>query len=197
MAPPRIGATRLMGRPRRDLTTGVLGNPSYRAGVCRQIEGALSSNANPLRGQASPIGGRSGTPRAGCRLTGRVLIVGFGRSSPESEDGGGPSPGWWWMKASPRDPLAALQAVSAAGASASSRSVSGCSVRASRGLLEDLEPEVAAALGPFVVLLGQHGSDQPDHRGSVGEDADDVGTSADLAVEPLVGVVGPELPPHR
>ena len=32
-------------------------------------------------------------------------------------------------------------------------------------------------------------------RGAVGEDPDDVGAAADLAVEPLVGVVGPDLAP--
>ncbi len=31
---------------------------------------------------------------------------------------------------------------------------------------------------------------------AVGEDADDVGAAADLAVESLVGVVGPDLAPH-
>jgi hypothetical protein len=35
------------------------------------------------------------------------------------------------------------------------------------------------------VLLGEQGADEADDRGSVGEDADDVGAAADLAVEPL------------
>ena len=48
---------------------------------------------------------------------------------------------------------------------------------------EDVEGEVAALLGPFVVLLGEHGADQADQGGAVGEDADDVGAAADLAVE--------------
>jgi hypothetical protein len=39
----------------------------------------------------------------------------------------------------------------------------------------DLESEVAAAFGPFVVLLGQDGADQSDDRGSAGKDADHVG----------------------
>jgi hypothetical protein len=62
VAAPRIGATRLMGRPRRDLTVGVLGNPSYRAGVCRQIEEHSARTRTSARA-GSPIGGRSGTPR--------------------------------------------------------------------------------------------------------------------------------------
>ena len=43
------------------------------------------------------------------------------------------------------------------------------------------------------MLLGQDGSDEPDRGVAVGEDPDDVGAAADLAVEPLVGVVGPDL----
>jgi polyphosphate kinase 2 len=35
------------------------------------------------------------------------------------------------------------------------------------------------------VLLGEHGADQADQRVAVGEDADDVGAAADLAVESL------------
>jgi hypothetical protein len=45
------------------------------------------------------------------------------------------------------------------------------------------------------VLLGQHGADEPDDAGAVGEDSDHVGAPADLAVEALVGVVGPDLSP--
>src|SRR4051794_17527509 len=62
---------------------------------------------------------------------------------------------------------------------------------------EDLEAEVAAAVGPFVVLLGQDGADEADDRAAVGEDADDVGAAADLAVEAFVGVVRPDLSPDR
>ena len=69
----------------------------------------------------------------------------------------------------------------------------GCRRRAASG--EDVESEVAAAFGPFVVLLGQDGADEPDDRGAVGEDPDDVGAAADLAVEAFVGVVGPDLAP--
>ena len=60
---------------------------------------------------------------------------------------------------------------------------------------EDVEPEAAAAFGPFVVLLGQDGADEADDRVPVGEDADHVGAAADLLVEPFVGVVRPDLPP--
>ena len=63
------------------------------------------------------------------------------------------------------------------------------------GSREDVEPGVAAAFGPLVVLLGQDGSDQAGHGVAVGEDADEVGAAADLAVEALVGVVGPDLAP--
>jgi len=50
------------------------------------------------------------------------------------------------------------------------------------GAGQDVESEVAAAFGPFVVLLGQDGAEESDDAGSVGEDADDVGAAADLAV---------------
>ena len=45
------------------------------------------------------------------------------------------------------------------------------------------------------MLLGEDGSDEADDGGPVGKDADDVGSSANLAVESIVGVVGPDLPP--
>jgi hypothetical protein len=44
---------------------------------------------------------------------------------------------------------------------------------------EDVEAEVAASFGPFVVLFGQHGADEADDRAAVGEDADDVGSTPD------------------
>jgi len=50
---------------------------------------------------------------------------------------------------------------------------------------EGIEPEVAASLGPLVVLFGEDGADEADQSVAVGEDADDVGAAADLAVEPL------------
>src|SRR5690606_29535592 len=60
---------------------------------------------------------------------------------------------------------------------------------------QEVESEVAAAFGPFVGLLGQHGADEPHDRVTSGEDADGVGAAADLAVESLGGVVGPDLGP--
>src|SRR5262245_27013788 len=67
--------------------------------------------------------------------------------------------------------------------------------RGEPGLGQDLETEVAAAFGPLVVLLGQDGSDEPDDRAAMREDPDAVGAAADLAVESLGGVVGPDLAP--
>ena len=67
--------------------------------------------------------------------------------------------------------------------------------RGESGAGEDVEAEVAAAFGPVVVLLGQDGADESDRCVAVGEDPDDVGAAADLAVEALVGVVGPDLAP--
>jgi hypothetical protein len=51
---------------------------------------------------------------------------------------------------------------------------------------EDVEAEVTALFGPFVVLLGQDGTDQPDQRCPVGEDADDIGAAPDLPVQPFL-----------
>ena len=45
--------------------------------------------------------------------------------------------------------------------------------------------EVAAADEPFVVLFDQQRAGEADQRGVVGEDADDVGAAADLAVDAL------------
>lgn len=42
---------------------------------------------------------------------------------------------------------------------------------------EDVEAEVAAALGPFVGLLGQDGADEADDRVAVGEDPDGIGAA--------------------
>jgi len=44
--------------------------------------------------------------------------------------------------------------------------------------------EMAAAFGPFVARLGEHGAEQADQRVAVGKDADHVGAPADLAAEP-------------
>ena len=70
----------------------------------------------------------------------------------------------------------------------------GC--RRGAGFGEDVEAEVAAAFGPFVVLFGQDGADEADQGLAVGEDADDVGAAADFAVEAFLGVVGPDLAPE-
>jgi hypothetical protein len=61
---------------------------------------------------------------------------------------------------------------------------------------QDVEAQVAAAFGPLVVLLGQDGADEADQGGAVGEDPDHVGAPADLAVEPFLGVVRPDLAPE-
>ena len=45
------------------------------------------------------------------------------------------------------------------------------------------------------MLFGQDGADEADQSVAVGEDADDVGASADLFVESLLGVVRPDLAP--
>ncbi len=51
---------------------------------------------------------------------------------------------------------------------------------------DGFQGHVARALdGPFVVLLEQDGTDEPDDSGLVGEDADDLGAALDLAVEPF------------
>jgi len=55
--------------------------------------------------------------------------------------------------------------------------------------------EVAAADEPLIVLLDQHRAGEADQRGVVGEDADDVGAPADLAVDALQRVGAPELGP--
>src|SRR5436309_593447 len=55
--------------------------------------------------------------------------------------------------------------------------------------------EMAAAFGPFVARLREHGAEQADQRVAVGKDAEHVGAPADLAAEPPAGVVGPDLPP--
>jgi len=53
-------------------------------------------------------------------------------------------------------------------------------------LAQDVQADVAAHLGPFIVLLGQHRADEADQAVAVGEDPDNVGAAADLAVEPLL-----------
>lgn len=43
------------------------------------------------------------------------------------------------------------------------------------------------------MLFGQHGANQSDEGGAVGEDADDVGAAADLLVQAFLRVVRPDL----
>jgi hypothetical protein len=61
---------------------------------------------------------------------------------------------------------------------------------------EDFHAHIAAGLGPFIVRLSQHRADQADDSVAAGEDADHVGPPARLLVQPLLRVVGPDLPPH-
>jgi hypothetical protein len=58
---------------------------------------------------------------------------------------------------------------------------------------EYVQAEVAAAFDPFVVLLGQHGTDQPDDRGAVGEDADHIGSATDFVVQAFLWIVARDL----
>lgn len=60
---------------------------------------------------------------------------------------------------------------------------------------QDVQAEVAASFDPFVVLLGQHRSDQAGDRAAVGEDTDDIGSAADLLVRPFLPIVAPDLTP--
>ena len=55
--------------------------------------------------------------------------------------------------------------------------------------------EVALADQPFVVLLDHEAGGEPDQRAVVGEDPDDVGAAADLAVDPLERVGRAQLRP--
>ena len=52
---------------------------------------------------------------------------------------------------------------------------------------DDLEAHVAPGDGPFVVLFGEHCTDEPDDGPAVGKDPHDVGTSSDLLVLPQIG----------
>jgi hypothetical protein len=51
---------------------------------------------------------------------------------------------------------------------------------------QDVEAEVAAAFGPFVVLFGQDGSDEADQGIAAGEDPDDIGPAAYFPVQALL-----------
>jgi len=70
-----------------------------------------------------------------------------------------------------------------------------CGFTDAAGAGEGVEAEVAALLGPLIVLLGEDGSDEADDAVAVREDADDIGAAANLPVQPLGGVVGPDLLP--
>lgn len=65
---------------------------------------------------------------------------------------------------------------------------SGVSDVAHAGAGEDFEAEIAASLGPFIGLLGEDATGEADDRVPGGEDADTVGSAADLSVQPLVGL---------
>jgi hypothetical protein len=54
------------------------------------------------------------------------------------------------------------------------------------GSSEDIKSQVAAAFDPLVMLFGQHGADEADDGGAVGEDTDDVGAAADFLVKSLL-----------
>lgn len=61
---------------------------------------------------------------------------------------------------------------------------------------EQFQAEIPAAFGPFICLLGQHGPDQAHHGIPVREDPHRVRAAPDLPVQPLGGVVRPDLAPH-
>ncbi len=62
-------------------------------------------------------------------------------------------------------------------------------------LLDRLDRHGAPGYLPLVVLLGEYGTDEPDDALTVREDASHVAAPTDLVVEPLLGVVGPDLAP--
>jgi len=51
---------------------------------------------------------------------------------------------------------------------------------------EDFRAHIAAGLGPFIVLLGQHGADEADDGVAAGEDPDHAGPPAHLFIEALL-----------
>lgn len=61
---------------------------------------------------------------------------------------------------------------------------------------EEVEAEVAASFGPFVVLLGQDSADEADQGVTAGEDPHDVGPAAYFPVQALLRIVGPDLAPE-
>jgi hypothetical protein len=52
---------------------------------------------------------------------------------------------------------------------------------------QDFGAHVAALFGPFVVLLGQHRTDQPDDGIPAGEDTDHVGPATHFLIEAFLG----------
>jgi hypothetical protein len=54
------------------------------------------------------------------------------------------------------------------------------------GFAEDVQAQVAAGFGPFVVLFGQHGTDETDQGVAIGKDPDNIGAPADFLVEPFL-----------
>jgi hypothetical protein len=52
------------------------------------------------------------------------------------------------------------------------------------------QAQIAMLELPFIVLFHEHGADEADGRGLVGEDADDIGPAFDLLVQPFEGVGG-------
>lgn len=84
--------------------------------------------------------------------------------------------GSWWSQA--------LTATASAVASAGAASTESAVISRSRALVR-ARRSCSGALRPFVVRLGQHRAGQPENRGAVGEDADDIGARPDLLVQPF------------
>lgn len=51
------------------------------------------------------------------------------------------------------------------------------------GAGQNIKSEISTSFGPFVVLLGQNHSDEPDQRIAVREDLDDIGPASDFLVQ--------------
>ena len=75
------------------------------------------------------------------------------------------------------------------------RLLSGLWFARAAGAGHDVQAEVGRPSAQTPVLFGQDRADESDQGVAVGEDADDVGAAADLLVQPLLGVVGLDLPP--
>jgi len=59
---------------------------------------------------------------------------------------------------------------------------------------QDVQTEVAASFGSFVVLLGEHGADQADQAAAVGK-IPTTSVRRRISRLRLLGVVAPDLPP--